>query len=38
MEDWIYELNQIENSNFSIKEVLNDQEKPISLILKINRV
>lgn len=38
MEDWIYELNQIENSSFSIKEVLNDQEKPISLILKINRV
>ncbi|WP_127139359.1 class I SAM-dependent methyltransferase [Flagellimonas oceanensis] len=38
MQDWISELNQVENSKYNIKEVLNDEEKPISLIIKINKV
>lgn len=38
MEDWVNILNQVENSKFSIKEVLNNDQKPISLIIKINKV
>ncbi|AEM69295.1 Methyltransferase type 11 [Allomuricauda ruestringensis DSM 13258] len=38
MEDWLHELNQLENSNFNIREILNDEEKPISLIIKINKI
>ncbi|MBW8243177.1 class I SAM-dependent methyltransferase [Muricauda oceani] len=35
--DWILELNQIENSNFEFVEIVNDEEKPVSLIIKINK-
>jgi len=38
MEDWVQELNQIEHIEFNIKEILNDEEKPISLIIKINKI
>lgn len=38
MEDWVQELNQIEHIEFNIKEVLNDDDKPISLIIKINKI
>ncbi|MAU15581.1 MAG: methyltransferase type 11 [Muricauda sp.] len=38
MEDWLDQLNQIENTNFGIREILNDEKKPISLIIKINRI
>ncbi|SDQ60319.1 class I SAM-dependent methyltransferase [Flagellimonas zhangzhouensis] len=38
MEDWIKELNKIEHFQFNIKEVLNDEEKPISLIIIIKKI
>lgn len=38
MEDWVQELNQIEHIEFNIKEILNDDDKPISLIIKINKI
>ncbi len=38
MEDWLDQLNQIENINFGIREILNDEKKPISLIIKINKI
>ncbi len=37
MEDWVAELNRLENINFSMKEIVNDEEKPISLIIKIKK-
>lgn len=37
LEDWVAELNRLENINFSMKEIANDEEKPISLIIKINK-
>lgn len=37
LEDWVAELNRLENINFSMKEIVNDEEKPISLIIKINK-
>lgn len=37
MEDWVAELNRLENINFSMKEIVNDEKKPISLIIKINK-
>lgn len=36
LEDWVAELNRLENINFSMKEIVNDEEKPISFIIKIN--
>ncbi|GLU44251.1 bifunctional 2-polyprenyl-6-hydroxyphenol methylase/3-demethylubiquinol 3-O-methyltransferase UbiG [Allomuricauda sp. NBRC 101325] len=38
MEDWIEELNKIGQIQYNIMEVLNDEEKPISLIIKINKL
>ena len=37
LEDWVAELNRLENINFSMKEIVNDEEKPISLIIKIKK-
>ncbi|MEZ4809098.1 MAG: methyltransferase domain-containing protein [Allomuricauda sp.] len=37
LEDWINELNALENISFSIQEVVNDEKQPISLIIKITK-
>ncbi|WP_222984588.1 class I SAM-dependent methyltransferase [Flagellimonas meishanensis] len=37
MEDWIAEIQQLPNTDFEIKEVINDEGKPISLIIKIKK-
>ncbi|MEM9647005.1 MAG: methyltransferase domain-containing protein [Bacteroidota bacterium] len=36
-EDWITVLGQLPNSKFFIEEVLNDEQKPVSLIIKIQK-
>ena len=38
MEDWIGQLQQLHNTSFSIREIVNDSEEPISLILKISKL
>lgn len=38
MEDWNTVLNQIKNTKWSIKEVLNDNNEPVSLIIKIEKL
>ena len=38
LEDWIHEINSLENVGFTIKEILNDQGNPISLIIKITKL
>ncbi|MBS9461449.1 methyltransferase domain-containing protein [Flagellimonas sp. 389] len=36
-EDWIALISNLENVHFSTKEVLNEEQKPVSLILKIDK-
>jgi hypothetical protein len=38
MEDWIEVLNMVEQSKFSFKEILNNEHKPISLIIEISKI
>ena len=37
-EDWHKELFKLGNTGFTIKEILNDEQKPVSLILKIQKL
>ncbi|AWX43301.1 hypothetical protein HME9304_00289 [Flagellimonas maritima] len=37
-EDWYKVLSSLENIEISIKEILNDEEKPISLIFKLKKI
>nr|WP_321411843.1 methyltransferase domain-containing protein [uncultured Allomuricauda sp.] len=38
MEEWVEELNKIQQAKFQIKEVLNNEDRPISLLIKINKI
>lgn len=38
LEDWSKILASIENTNYSVEEVVNDQQMPVSLIIKIQKV
>ncbi|NAY90503.1 methyltransferase domain-containing protein [Muricauda sp. JGD-17] len=37
MEDWIAEIQELNASDFQLSEIVNDKEKPISLIIKISK-
>ena len=38
LEDWILEINNLKNVRFTIKEILNDEGNPVSLIIKITKL
>ncbi|RDY61093.1 class I SAM-dependent methyltransferase [Flagellimonas nanhaiensis] len=38
LEDWIREINTLQNVSFTIKEIRNDEGNPISLIIKITKL
>ncbi len=37
MEDWVGHMQQLPNTSFQMTEVTNDQEQPVSLIIKISK-
>lgn len=38
LEDWVSELNCIEGIQFSLKEIVNNEKKPVSLLIKITKL
>jgi len=37
-QDWVKDLNHLTNTSFEFKEILNDTNQPVSLIIKINKI